>query len=146
MVRQLALAGAVESEDYRMVECMIRKNKTLVSIPEDTVQRRIPVIAAANLGNNEVTCYLYSRTPLQDFEKGDQGAALLRDAIYAENFDIALDLIERFPSLAHTRRGYSYPLYTLAYAKDIPVRKSAGVLEAMDLQVLYPHSIGTSCY
>ncbi|KAB1225601.1 hypothetical protein CJ030_MR1G020816 [Morella rubra] len=122
-----ALARAAASEDYRMAECMIRKNPTLLSISrQNGPQGYIPVVSATNLGNEEMTRYLYSCTPLQYLELGKScnDASLVSEALLSGYFDIALDLIERCPRLARARDRYNRsPLYALtSMPKAFPSR------------------------
>ncbi|XP_062175427.1 uncharacterized protein LOC133880493 isoform X4 [Alnus glutinosa] len=110
-----ALAYTINSGNYRMAACMLKKNKKLVSIR--TQNGEIPVIHAIDYGHIELARYLYSLTPLEDLmpENGSNGATLCGQAIYTRTLDIALDLIQRCPrlSLSLDREGYS-PLYALA--------------------------------
>jgi hypothetical protein len=65
-----------------MAECMLRKNKHLVSIGD--VSGRIPVVMAIEFGYKDLARYLYSLTPLEDLmlEKGISGATLCTQALY----------------------------------------------------------------
>jgi ankyrin repeat protein len=77
-----ALAETTSVGNHRMAECMLRKNKHLVSIGD--VSGRIPVVMAIEFGYKDLARYLYSLTPLEDLmpEKGISGATLCTQAIY----------------------------------------------------------------
>ncbi|KAB1220599.1 hypothetical protein CJ030_MR3G015852 [Morella rubra] len=115
-----ALARATTTGNYRMVECMIKKNQKLVSIAESS-WGSIPVVISMNFDYKELAHYLYSLTPQQDLEpeKGHHGASLVSFAIYTLTLDIAVDLIRRCPRLAFTldREQFS-PLYVLASTSE----------------------------
>jgi ankyrin repeat protein len=78
-----ALAETTFAGNYRMAECILRKNKHLVSI--GNVNGRLPVVMAIENGYKELARYLYSLTPLEDLmpEKGISGATLCTQAIYS---------------------------------------------------------------
>ncbi|KAE8124500.1 hypothetical protein FH972_019379 [Carpinus fangiana] len=110
-----ALAETTSVGNHRMAECMLRKNKHLVSIGD--VSGRIPVVMAIEFGYKDLARYLYSLTPLEDLmpEKGISGATLCTQAIYTRTLDIALHLIQRYRplALASDKEKFS-PLYALA--------------------------------
>ncbi|KAG7960207.1 hypothetical protein I3843_10G111900 [Carya illinoinensis] len=103
--------------NYKMAECLIRKNRRLVHIRSPGFTE-LPVVMAMMFGHKELARYLYELTLLQDLEaeQGDQGSELLTYAIYARELDIALDLMDRCPRLAFAlkRRGIVTPLGALA--------------------------------
>ncbi|KAB1225592.1 hypothetical protein CJ030_MR1G020807 [Morella rubra] len=115
-----ALARATTTGNYRMVECMIKKNQKLVSIAESS-WGSIPVVISMNFDYKELAHYLYSLTPQHDLEpeKGHHGASLVSFAIYTLALDIAVDLIRRCPQLAFAldREQFS-PLYVLASTSE----------------------------
>ncbi|KAG7949108.1 hypothetical protein I3843_13G044000 [Carya illinoinensis] len=82
-----ALAYTAIKGNNRMAECMIRKNKSLVSIGNN--QQDIPVVIAFENGHKELARYLYLHTPLEELkpEKGHNGATLLNHTIYTGLFD-----------------------------------------------------------
>ncbi|KAE8124497.1 hypothetical protein FH972_019376 [Carpinus fangiana] len=110
-----ALAEIVLVGNHRMAECMLRKNKHLVSIGDkDGI---LPVVTAMVYGNKDLARYLYSLTPLEDLmpEKGVSGATLCTQAIYTRTLDIALHLIRLYRPLALALdREKLSPLYALA--------------------------------
>ncbi|KAF5446457.1 hypothetical protein F2P56_032085 [Juglans regia] len=110
-----ALAYAAIKGNNRMVKCMVRKNKSLVSIGNN--QQDIPVVIAFENGHKELARYLYFHTPLEELkpEKGHNGATLLNHTIYTGLFDIAVHLMEGWPRLAFAPdRDNFTPLYVLA--------------------------------
>ncbi|ONI21707.1 hypothetical protein PRUPE_2G082800 [Prunus persica] len=98
-----ALALAADTGNVKMVECMVRKSKKLLSIPTDS--DKTPILCASVSEQWDVVHYLYSVTPLQDLipEKGPYGAALLHDFIIGMKFGIAWELIQRCPQLVFTK-------------------------------------------
>ncbi|KAG7947449.1 hypothetical protein I3843_14G094300 [Carya illinoinensis] len=114
-----ALHETTASGNYRMAECLITKNKSLVSIRDDG--NTLPVVLAMDYGHKELARYLYSQTPFEDLEseKGRHGATLLNSSIYNRDLDMALLLMERCPRLAFAfdGRGIS-PLEVLAVLTD----------------------------
>ncbi|KAG2669685.1 hypothetical protein I3760_14G044100 [Carya illinoinensis] len=116
-----ALHAVSINGNQRMAECLITKNKRLVSI-RSTDDNELPVCLAMACGHNELAYYLYSQTPFQDLEAeedGCEGARLLNRSIYQRDLDMALDLMERCPRLAFAldRRGNS-PLGVLAVSTE----------------------------
>jgi ankyrin repeat protein len=77
-----ALAETAYVGNHRMAECMLRKNKHLVSIGD--MNGLLPVVMAMAYGYKDLARYLYSLTPLEDLmaEKGINGATLCTQAIY----------------------------------------------------------------
>ncbi|XP_040992718.1 ankyrin repeat-containing protein ITN1-like [Juglans microcarpa x Juglans regia] len=117
-----ALLKATSTGQYKMVECILRKNKKLVSMGRASPNgfQMLPVVWALSNGYIKTARYLYSLTPLEDLtpEKGRSGSTLCSEAIYTRALDIALDLIRRCPRLALAPDNYSFsPLYALASAK-----------------------------
>ncbi|KAE8038600.1 hypothetical protein FH972_011094 [Carpinus fangiana] len=109
-----ALINAIRKENYRMAECMLRKNKNLVSIKSSRFG--LPVLEAFKMVHEKLFCYLYSLTPAEDLkpENGWSGATLCYLAICIQNLDFALDLIEQCPSLALATDQYNRsPFYEL---------------------------------
>ncbi|KAK4593447.1 hypothetical protein RGQ29_017523 [Quercus rubra] len=114
-----ALAQASFRGSYRMVECMLGKNKNLTIMGND--EGNIPLILALYNGQLDLARYLYLLTPLEILmpENGTMGAAIVSEAIYNKALDIALDLVKLCPRLAiaQDRIGYC-PLYALACMPD----------------------------
>ncbi|XP_040996431.1 uncharacterized protein LOC121242586 isoform X2 [Juglans microcarpa x Juglans regia] len=141
-----ALLETTYSGQYKMAECMLRKNKRLVSMGRAIPGgfQMLPVVMALSNGYIKMARYLYSLTPLEDLtpEKGRSGSTLCTQAIYTIALDIALDLIRRCPRLvlAPDKENYS-PLYALASMEYAFPSGPSRVLETMDL-LLYTHSIG----
>ncbi|KAG7951576.1 hypothetical protein I3843_12G014700 [Carya illinoinensis] len=105
--------------NYRMAECLITKNKSLVSVRDDA--NKLPVVLAMDYGHKELARYLYSQTPFEDLEaeNGRQGATLLNSSIYNRDLDMAWLLMERCPHLAFAFDGRDIsPLEVLAVLTD----------------------------
>ena len=77
-----ALSRAAYNGNYRMAECMLGKNKNLISIAND--DGNIPVVLSLYNGHLKLARYLYLRTPLEILmlENGTMGAAIVSEAIY----------------------------------------------------------------
>lgn len=77
-----ALVEAAIRGKCKMAECILSKNKNLISF--ESSAQYIPVVTAICNGQIETTHYLYSLTPLEDLkpDKGCNGANLFTEAIY----------------------------------------------------------------
>nr|XP_034890475.1 uncharacterized protein LOC118030468 [Populus alba] len=95
-----ALSYAAMQGITKMAKCMIIKNKKLVNLPNGG--GCIPVVVSCLGNHKDMTHYLYSVTPAELLceDSGNHGSLLLQFSIASEMFDIALDLLQRFPSLA----------------------------------------------
>jgi ankyrin repeat protein len=93
-----ALAETAYVGNHRMAECMVRKNKHLVSIEDKN--GFLPVVIAMEFGYKDLARYLYSLTPLEDLmpEKGISGATLCTQAIYTRT--LGKKLINNFSLLS----------------------------------------------
>lgn len=78
---QTALMVTTYTGQYKMAECMLTKNKKLVSIGFPI----LPVVSAIAYGYVKMARYLYYLTPLEDLtpEKGNNGSTLCTQAIYS---------------------------------------------------------------
>ncbi|XP_010550279.1 PREDICTED: ankyrin repeat-containing protein ITN1 [Tarenaya hassleriana] len=93
----------------RIAECLVTKCSDLVSIGNK--KGHIPVVVASLYGHRDLVRYLYSVTPLRDLDpsdesdenKGKNGAMLVTNCIVDGLYDIALDLIQRYPKLVYIR-------------------------------------------
>ncbi|KAI3955868.1 hypothetical protein MKW98_006228 [Papaver atlanticum] len=97
-----ALHIAAKVGDVRTAAVMVRKNRNLTQIRDK--KGRVPLqIAAkhASDGQKEVLEYLISETRDEDPSpfSGHGGAGLLRNILYANFYDMALSLVQRFPKL-----------------------------------------------
>ncbi|XP_022740675.1 uncharacterized protein LOC111292517 [Durio zibethinus] len=89
-----AIGGAPE-----IAELLVNKNRDLLKIPNDHDQ--IPVVVAALYGHRDLVQYLYLETPIEELDPSkNHGAILLTACIIDEFYDIALDLLKRYPLLA----------------------------------------------
>ncbi|XP_008235975.1 PREDICTED: uncharacterized protein LOC103334783 [Prunus mume] len=110
-----ALAIAANKGNIKMVECMVRQSKKILSIA--TEKNSTPILLACVNEHWDVLDYLYSVTPFEDLkpEKGPYGAGLLCHFIGAKKFDIAQELIQFCPQLVLTKGPYWLsPIQTLA--------------------------------
>ncbi|KAE8056199.1 hypothetical protein FH972_012990 [Carpinus fangiana] len=101
----------------KWAECMLRRNVNLLRIK--CSRFGLPVVRAFCWGQKKLGRYLYSLTPAEDLkpEIFRSAAILCWAAIWTQNLDIALDLIERCPSLALARGKSGHtPLHALAFA------------------------------
>ncbi|CAN6708854.1 unnamed protein product [Malus baccata var. baccata] len=108
-----AFAQAVR-ENIKMVECMVTKNKKLLGITLKSIQQTPIVIAAWN-DQWDIVRYLYSLTPPQDLmlDEGMYSSKLVRYCLDAKQFDIAWELLQRYPQLTCTR-GTISPIIAFA--------------------------------
>ncbi|CAB4268876.1 unnamed protein product [Prunus armeniaca] len=83
-----ALALAASRGNIKMVECMVRKSKKILSIPTRDRNNVTPLVLASMNEQWDIVDYLYSVTPFQDLmpEKGPYGAGLLRTFIMGMKF------------------------------------------------------------
>ncbi|KAL5568922.1 hypothetical protein UlMin_025497 [Ulmus minor] len=111
-----ALTEAVLTGMTSIAKCMVEKNEKLVSIAGP--DKLLPVVDALSFGHKDMADYLYSKTPEQNLSPENDfnnAAALLFWSIDAKDYDIALDMLNRFPRLAITvHEDYGSPFYTLA--------------------------------
>ncbi|TYG79650.1 hypothetical protein ES288_D02G155500v1 [Gossypium darwinii] len=90
-----AIGGVTE-----IAELLVEKNRKLLEIPNDHEQ--IPLVVAALYGHRDLVQYLYLKTPIEELDptSKNHGAILLTACIMDEFYDIALDLVQRYPLLA----------------------------------------------
>ncbi|KAL5554852.1 hypothetical protein UlMin_037088 [Ulmus minor] len=112
-----ALTEAVFTGMKSIAKCIVEKNEKIVSIAGGS-DKLLPVVDALSYGYKDMADYLYSKTPKQDLspEKNfNIAAALLFWSIDAKDYDIALDMLNRFPCLAITvHEDYRSLVCTLA--------------------------------
>ncbi|XP_050133559.1 uncharacterized protein LOC126609711 isoform X9 [Malus sylvestris] len=114
-VGRTALAIAATKGIIEMAQCMVTRNKKLLSIPDAC--NHLPIVDAYLLGQWHMARYLYSVTPLEDLmpEKGPHGASIITHCFASKEFDVSWDLIQRCPKLAITlNRQLATPLEALA--------------------------------
>lgn len=81
-----ALNETIFGGNYQMAECLIRKNRSLLTIRSSTIKNNLPVVVAMFYGYKKLARYLYHQTPFQDLESKDeyeQSCLLLSYAINA---------------------------------------------------------------
>ncbi|XP_048444631.1 uncharacterized protein LOC108866593 isoform X3 [Pyrus x bretschneideri] len=95
-------------------ECMVKKNNNLLTILPRWVEGPLVVVAQERTKGGALARYFYSLTPHQTLKVSD-AAQLISDGFYHNRFDIAWDLIQRYPKLAMAiDRNMNIPLVTLA--------------------------------
>ncbi|GKV32645.1 hypothetical protein SLEP1_g41238 [Rubroshorea leprosula] len=92
-----ALSFAARSGMMEIAKCLIEKNKDLLTIPDG--DDKLPVQLACRAGHEDMTRYLYRKTP-RECLRGDNGFYLLEECVTKKMFDIALNLLHRFPKFA----------------------------------------------
>ncbi|GKV32667.1 hypothetical protein SLEP1_g41259 [Rubroshorea leprosula] len=92
-----ALSFAAHRGMMEIAKCLIEKDKNLLTIPNG--DDKLPVQLACRAGHEDMTRYLYCETPRQCL-RGDNGFYLLEECINKKMFDIALNLLHRFPKFA----------------------------------------------
>ncbi|XP_059644115.1 protein ACCELERATED CELL DEATH 6-like isoform X2 [Cornus florida] len=99
---ETALSLAAAGGTTKVARALVRKNPTLLSKQND--YQLIPVVVAAQFGHVDMVNFLYYMTQEEDLDpenrNSDQGAKLLNACIVAQIYDIALDLVLRYPELA----------------------------------------------
>ncbi|GKU94086.1 hypothetical protein SLEP1_g7620 [Rubroshorea leprosula] len=114
-----ALSFAASAGRMKIARCLVEKNRTLLTIPNKG--GFIPVVLASAVGDKYLTKYLYSETPAEFLspaspDGGKHGLWLLNYTITGKMFDISLNLLQNYPSLAVIKtssRGDS-PILTLS--------------------------------
>ncbi|GKV50666.1 hypothetical protein SLEP1_g57365 [Rubroshorea leprosula] len=97
-----ALSFAARS-GKKIAEFLVKENPQLPTIPNK--QGYIPIVGASASGDKDLTKYLYSVTDkeLLSPDGGKNGPRLLNYTIIGKMFDISLDLLRKYPSLAVTK-------------------------------------------
>ncbi|KAL6327780.1 hypothetical protein AAG906_025608 [Vitis piasezkii] len=114
------LALAASDGITEIAQSMIRKNRTLANISDG--DKILPVVIACNRGKREMTCFLYFHTGQEELApaNGKNGATLLSYCIASKFLDIALDILEKYPSLAVTLdMDGLIPLYVLGQTPSL---------------------------
>ncbi|KAM1187267.1 hypothetical protein ACFX2J_023220 [Malus domestica] len=108
--------GYAARDNLKMVECMVTRNRELLSIAVESWQR-IPIVIAARYDQWDIVRYLYPFTPREDLmpDKGPYGSELVSFCLFAEQFDIAWELLQRSPRLACTRGNNICPIFAFAH-------------------------------
>ncbi|KAI5343875.1 hypothetical protein L3X38_011751 [Prunus dulcis] len=111
-----ALAVAANRGNLKMVECMVKKSKNILSIAIEE-GNMTPILLACLNEHWEIVHYLYSVTPLDDLmpEKGPYGAGLVCHSMFVRKFDIAQELIQSCPQLVRTKDPHGVsPIHAFA--------------------------------
>ncbi|KAI8540671.1 hypothetical protein RHMOL_Rhmol08G0004300 [Rhododendron molle] len=97
---ETSLSFAAAGGITKVAKPLVRKNHDLLGMKNFT--GNIPVVVAAQFCNVDMVHYLYWATQEEDLdpERSDQGGKLLTTCIVAQIYDVALDLVWRFPGLA----------------------------------------------
>ncbi|KAK9291521.1 hypothetical protein L1049_019469 [Liquidambar formosana] len=87
------------SDKTKMAKALVNKNANLVGIVD--VRGQLPIVVAAIYGRKDMVEYLYSVTPMDMLSPkyGLNGVTLLNCLITAEIYDLALNLLQRYPRL-----------------------------------------------
>ncbi|KAI3898817.1 hypothetical protein MKW92_023380 [Papaver armeniacum] len=95
---QTAVTGSME-----IAKLMVEKNSNLLRIKNPF--NLIPLVVSAVNGNQVLLRYLYSVTPKEELDPraGITGAAFLTSLVMADIYDIALDVLQRYPKLATSK-------------------------------------------
>ncbi|KAA8531042.1 hypothetical protein F0562_005751 [Nyssa sinensis] len=112
------LSLAAISGVTRLAKALVQKNHNLLRIANEHDDGLLPVTVASLYGRKRMVRYLYSVTPQEEIspERGEPGATLLNCLITAEIYDVAADLLHRYPQLAFTKDHYeNYTLRVLAH-------------------------------
>ncbi|KAI3952748.1 hypothetical protein MKW92_044113 [Papaver armeniacum] len=99
-----ALLYTASEGSPEIAKLMVEKNSNLLRIR--TAYNILPLVISAICGHEDLTRYLYSVTPKEELDPNDDdgnGVTLLIATIRAELYDIALDLLQRYPQLATAR-------------------------------------------
>ncbi|KAI3899979.1 hypothetical protein MKW98_000879 [Papaver atlanticum] len=110
-----AISLAVEGNNMEMVKLMLDMNPNFLLIQNE--HGHIPLLASAINGDEEMLRYLYQETPMEQIIVDEHstkdgasaslsnkdGATLITAAIRVDIYDVALDLLMRFPRLATTQ-------------------------------------------
>ncbi|XP_021833465.1 uncharacterized protein LOC110773267 [Prunus avium] len=88
-----ALAVAADRGNIKIVECMVRKSKKILSIATEN-NNMTPILLACISEHWDVVRYLYSVSPLEDLmpDKGPYGAGLVCHSIGVKKFGISFYL------------------------------------------------------
>ncbi|XP_042487981.1 uncharacterized protein LOC122068154 isoform X2 [Macadamia integrifolia] len=97
-----ALCFAAASGITQIAKVMVAKNPTLLAVRG--CKRMTPLNISALLGNRDMVWYLYSATGDSVLTEEDR-ISLLIATITTNLFDVALDLLNKYPSLAIARDG-----------------------------------------
>ncbi|XP_052203864.1 protein ACCELERATED CELL DEATH 6-like [Diospyros lotus] len=94
----LAACGGI----VKVAKPLVRKNIALLRVRN--INNHIPVVVAAQFGHIEMVRYLYYMTLEEELDpkRSKQGAKLLTTCIVAQIYDVALDLVRKFPDLSIT--------------------------------------------
>ncbi|TQD78561.1 hypothetical protein C1H46_035885 [Malus baccata] len=101
-------------ERVEVAECMVKRNPDLLTILPTGNKKSLVVVAQGKTKGERMARYLYSITPPETIKVKD-AAQLISDGFRLQRFDIAWDLIQRYPKLAvDTGHDKNIPLGTLA--------------------------------
>ncbi|KAI5578295.1 hypothetical protein BDE02_08G019300 [Populus trichocarpa] len=115
-----ALSSAAIVGIRKMAECLVSKNKNLVTFVNE--DGRIPLVEACIGSHKDMALYLYSVTPIEFLCRGnlDYGSRFLKNAIATQLLDIALDFLYRCPHFATRTDELVLKSKGLSYLSDMP--------------------------
>nr|GEU46866.1 ankyrin repeat-containing domain, PGG domain protein [Tanacetum cinerariifolium] len=105
--RRTALLLAARSGNLETVKIMMEKNETLHTIPGGLCGTMMPLYTAAVNGSKDVVKLLYRNSKdLSDAHGWNHKnrSQLLTTCVESEMFDIALDIVEKHPTIGRTNR------------------------------------------
>ncbi|KAJ6428804.1 hypothetical protein OIU84_020459 [Salix udensis] len=98
-VGNTALSSAATAGITKMAECLVNKNRNLVTFANK--DKKIPLTVACLRNHKDMALYLYSVTPVEFLchDNGIHGSLFLQCAIRAQMLDIALDFLSRHKNM-----------------------------------------------
>ncbi|MCL7029562.1 hypothetical protein MKW94_013041, partial [Papaver nudicaule] len=114
-----AVSVAAEGNNVELIKIMVTKNANLLQIKDG--RGRIPLVTSAIHGDEDVLRYLYSVTSLGKLnykEIGDTNVAtLITAALRVDLFDVALELLIKFPKIATVKDEYEMTVFNVLAGK-----------------------------
>ncbi|MCL7039648.1 hypothetical protein MKW94_019491, partial [Papaver nudicaule] len=112
------IALAVEANNLELVCDMVEMNPTLLGVHNE--HENTPLITSAINGHQEIFDYLYSVT-IQKRERlvidDTVVSNIVTDALRVDLYDLALDLLNRFPTSAIVKDAYGATVFTVLAGK-----------------------------
>ncbi|KAI3858669.1 hypothetical protein MKX03_027372 [Papaver bracteatum] len=107
---------AAEANYLELVKDMVEASSSLLQIQNE--QGNTPLIISAINGHQEMFSYLYSVT-IREIERLDIGdiANIITDALRVDLYDVALDLLKKFPESATIRDAYEASVFSVLAGK-----------------------------
>ncbi|KAI3858668.1 hypothetical protein MKX03_027371 [Papaver bracteatum] len=127
------IALAVEANHLKLVKLLVDISPTLLGIQNE--HGNTPLITSAINGQQEMFSYLYSVTisKRESLEIGDTLIAnIVTDALRVDLYDLALDILNRFPTSATIRDAYEETVFSVLAGKpyDFPSGNRFGLSQS----------------